>query len=232
MESNAICKYISNTEILKNTNIILSNIKLNLIAAVNLDGIIGIENSDGFSIPWYVPEDLAHFKLVTMNNIIIIGRKTFESMRSKPLKNRITIVITTNPHKYTDNVCGSSKTPFKCQGGCGNWNNNFSKEKVYFCNLEGFACIATQLQKQYENKRFFVCGGAEIYKFFWDLCDNIYITQICCKSLQIQGTKNIVFPCNLSEITSKYKFDIIIVNGMQMSRENIGYNFYTYMGKK
>lgn len=51
-------------------------------------------------------EDMEFFKKTTINNIVVMGGKTFESMNYKPLKNRINVVITSNPEKYkqkTDN---------------------------------------------------------------------------------------------------------------------------------
>lgn len=50
--------------------------------------VIGYQNA----IPWHVPEDLQHFKRVTLGNPIIMGRKTFESI-GKPLPKRHNIVI-------------------------------------------------------------------------------------------------------------------------------------------
>ncbi len=59
-----------------------------MIAAVSKNGVIGKENS----LPFYYPEDLKHFKKLTSNSIVIMGRKTFESI-GKPLPNRRNIVI-------------------------------------------------------------------------------------------------------------------------------------------
>ncbi|SRR6266581_5118235 len=54
------------------------------------NGTIGDNNS----LPWKLPEDLKAFKKTTSGHAIIMGRKTFESIGSKPLPNRINIVIT------------------------------------------------------------------------------------------------------------------------------------------
>lgn len=45
------------------------------------------------NVPWHVPEDLIHFKKVTMGHTLIMGRKTFESI-GKPLPGRKNIVLT------------------------------------------------------------------------------------------------------------------------------------------
>lgn len=49
---------------------------LGAIWGQSLDGIIG----DGEQMPWHVPEDLKHFKDVTMGAPVIMGRKTWESL--------------------------------------------------------------------------------------------------------------------------------------------------------
>jgi dihydrofolate reductase len=61
-----------------------------LIAAYSEKGrVIGT----GGSLPWYIPEDLKRFKKLTMGKFLIMGRKTFDSIGSKPLAGRINIVI-------------------------------------------------------------------------------------------------------------------------------------------
>ena len=62
---------------------------LTLIAAVARNGVIGIENR----LPFRLPEDLKHFKALTMNHAIIMGRKTWESL-PRALPGRHNIVIT------------------------------------------------------------------------------------------------------------------------------------------
>jgi dihydrofolate reductase len=57
--------------------------KINAIAAISENGAIGFENK----LLWSLPNDLNHFKKLTLNQIVLMGRKTFESI-SKPLKSR------------------------------------------------------------------------------------------------------------------------------------------------
>jgi len=58
------------------------------IAAMSLNRVIGAHNK----IPWHLPEDFKWFKQLTTGNVIVMGRKTFESI-GKPLPNRETIVL-------------------------------------------------------------------------------------------------------------------------------------------
>ncbi len=48
-------------------------------------------------LPWRLPEDLAHFKRTTLGSPIIMGRKTWESIGSRPLPGRLNIVVSTRP---------------------------------------------------------------------------------------------------------------------------------------
>ncbi len=66
--------------------------KLHLIYARATNGVIGNHGT----LPWHLPEDLAHFKKVTMGCPVIMGRKTWDSLppRFRPLPGRANVVIT------------------------------------------------------------------------------------------------------------------------------------------
>jgi len=63
---------------------------IHLIWAQDQHGAIG-KNGD---LPWNIPEDLKHFKKLTLNQPIIMGRKTWDSLKLKPLPKRRNIVLT------------------------------------------------------------------------------------------------------------------------------------------
>lgn len=68
---------------------------INIIFAISKNNAIGINGK----LPWNIKEDLKHFKKTTIgngNNAIIMGRKTWESIGSKPLNNRHNIIISNN----------------------------------------------------------------------------------------------------------------------------------------
>lgn len=65
---------------------------LSIIVAMAKNHTIGINNA----LPWRCPEDLRHFKQLTMGHHMIMGRKTFESI-GKPLPGRTTVVVTRDP---------------------------------------------------------------------------------------------------------------------------------------
>lgn len=62
---------------------------MNMIVAVGRDGSIG----RGGDLIWHIPEDLKHFKRVTMGHPVIMGRKTWESLPRRPLPGRKNIVM-------------------------------------------------------------------------------------------------------------------------------------------
>ena len=62
------------------------------IVACDLKGCIG----NNGELPWHLPADLKRFKELTSGGVVVMGRKTFESLDCKPLPNRVNIVITNN----------------------------------------------------------------------------------------------------------------------------------------
>ena len=66
--------------------------RLHLIYARAANGVIGVNGS----LPWHLPEDLAHFKRTTLGCPVIMGRKTWESipLKFRPLPKRTNIVVT------------------------------------------------------------------------------------------------------------------------------------------
>ena len=66
--------------------------RIYLVAAVASNGIIGANGR----LPWRLPEDLQHFKRITLGHPIIMGRRTWESLKA-PLPGRDNIVVTRTP---------------------------------------------------------------------------------------------------------------------------------------
>jgi len=62
--------------------------RISILVAMASNRTIGIDNT----LPWRIPEDLKHFKALTMGHHLIMGRKTFESI-GKPLPGRTTVVV-------------------------------------------------------------------------------------------------------------------------------------------
>jgi len=123
--------------------------KLSIIAAVADNNCIGINNS----MPWYLPEDLKYFKRLTSGNVVIMGRKTFESIGNKPLPNRHNIVISNNPHFQADGV------------------------KIV-CSIDEALKMADSLAEISGINEAFIMGGAQIYTQTLPLADRLYLTEV------------------------------------------------------
>ena len=69
---------------------------INMIFARSANGVIG---RDGV-MPWHLPEDLAHFKKLTLGSPVIMGRKTWDSIpvKFRPLPDRTNVVVTRQPN--------------------------------------------------------------------------------------------------------------------------------------
>lgn len=124
--------------------------KYELITAVSKNGIIGRGND----IPWYIPEDMSRFYKLTKGHILIMGRKTYESLPKGPLKNRVHIIIT-NQLKIS----------------------SYENPDIFYCSMETVTSVVIALQKM-KHRRVFVIGGSDIYKLFFDKCDTFHITYI------------------------------------------------------
>lgn len=128
----------------------MKELKIALIVAVGLNNEIGICNK----LPWRSPSDLKNFKEITENGIIIMGRKTFESL-PKLLPNRKHIVISKEV---------SQKLAYH------------NPEVLYYSSIEE----ALDDCKNKELERVFIIGGSSIYKqvIDKDLINELYITSI------------------------------------------------------
>jgi len=70
---------------------------LSIIVAMARNRTIGVNNT----LPWRCPEDLKHFKALTMGHHMIMGRKTFDSI-GKPLPGRTTVVVTRDKNLHIE----------------------------------------------------------------------------------------------------------------------------------
>lgn len=84
---------------------------ISIIVAVSEDWGIGKDNE----LLWHISEDLKRFKRLTSGNIVIMGKKTWESLPRKPLPGRQNIVLTDNP----DELIGNSVTAYSINDALG-----------------------------------------------------------------------------------------------------------------
>ena len=119
-----------------------------LIVAFDKNRLIG---KDG-GMPWYIPGELKRFRQLTEGNVVIMGRKTYQSL-GKPLPNRINIVLSRS--------------------------ENFSGENLY--SAKDLSEAMEMCCKNWPDKDIFIGGGANLYQQVLDMVDVMYITEIDAK---------------------------------------------------
>ncbi len=125
-----------------------STIKVAVIVATAVDGVIGSNNQ----LPWHLPQDLKYFKSITLGKPVIMGRKTYESI-GRPLPGRANLVISRNTGWQAEGV-------------------------EVFANLAEAIVAAKQLAAAANQREIMIIGGAEIYRTALPLADRVYLTEI------------------------------------------------------
>ena len=123
--------------------------KLILIAAVSVDGVIGIDEN----IPWRIPEDFKHFRETTMGNMLLVGATTFKTLPPKAHEGREFIILNSGERIETE------------QHGY----YQFSKLDVVLDLIHHPNVLLDKV---------FVIGGASIYDLLIDYCDDAIITWV------------------------------------------------------
>lgn len=77
-----------------------------IVAAVAANGVIG---RDG-ALPWHLPDDLRHMKRLTTGHVLVMGRRTFDSI-GRPLPQRTTVVVTRQPDWHVEGVLTAASVP-------------------------------------------------------------------------------------------------------------------------
>jgi dihydrofolate reductase len=81
--------------------------KFSIIAAVDEEMGIGKNNA----LPWYCPEDLRHFKKLTIGNIVIMGVNTWKSLKGKPLLDRTCFIYSKEGPSFNEILSLCAKPP-------------------------------------------------------------------------------------------------------------------------
>lgn len=119
--------------------------KFCVIVAVSDNGVIG---RDG-KLPWHFPEDLQHFKKLTMGKPCVMGRNTFLDI-GRPLPGRKNIVVTSTPtgHQHPDLIEVKTLTE------------------------------AMAIAVGFGSDRVFFIGGARIFREALNWCSELYVTRV------------------------------------------------------
>lgn len=117
---------------------------ISMIAAVAENRVIGNKNA----IPWHLPADFKYFKENTLNKIIVMGLRTFESIGGKPLTGRKNVILNNDPNYVPPMGCFVARS---------------IEEVLEFAKSDGEVMI---------------CGGSSVYKQFLPLADRLYLTYV------------------------------------------------------
>lgn len=127
--------------------------KLHLITAFSISPKSCFAIGKECTIPWNISEDLEYFKHLTLNNVVVMGRNTFESLGSKPLPNRMNYVITSR----SDDI-------------------EFRHANLRVGTLQN---VMNWLAQHYSRtEKIWIIGGAGIYQHFAPHAQYVYATHI------------------------------------------------------
>ncbi len=133
----------------------LTGLKFYHIVAIDRNYGIGINNQ----LPWHSKADLQHFKSTTMGNVLIVGRKTYDSLPPNKLKGRHLIVLS---------------TAMKSEG---------LPEHVHVVrSLNGAFTKAREIAVEWALSRVYIAGGAEIYRATANVIDGALVSRVDCVS--------------------------------------------------
>lgn len=125
----------------------------------NFIGIVTLSKNNGIgnlnSLPWKLNEDILFLKTITKNNIVVMGKKTYDDtipIEYKLLKDRLNIVLTHNPDLYDNN------------------------EHLIYTDYTKIYTILKEHSLSYCNV--FIIGGSSIYEMFFYQINTLYITYI------------------------------------------------------
>ena len=131
-----------------------TTLPLCLIAACAHDRVIGLNNS----MPWHLPQDLRHFKAMTLGKPIVMGRKTWDSL-GRPLPGRLNLVVSRQPGLQLEGA-------------------------EVFTGLDAAISRADEWAREQGVEEIMLIGGGQLYAQALPQADRIYLTRI---DLAVQG---------------------------------------------
>ena len=119
-----------------------------------ISAIVAVDNNWGIGyngdLLEHIPEDLKYFQALTTGHVVVMGRKTWDSLPKKPLKDRLNIVISSQP-----------------RGPLGEMAFSIPMEEA-----------KVRVAMAGNDEEWFIIGGGSIYKEFLSICDRVYVTKI------------------------------------------------------
>jgi dihydrofolate reductase len=155
---------------------------LSIVCALSENRVIGKEAQ----IPWHIKADLVHFRDLTLHHVVIMGRIAFDSMweyykkNSKPLPDRIHIVVTRDKNYNPDSLTGSDPNSIADESKTDKIHVVHSLEEAIglaqpLCHSKTtFGGISSR--ESLECDEIFIAGGGQIYEQAIGLADKLYLT--------------------------------------------------------
>lgn len=129
------------------------SLKIAAVAAMDEDRVIGADNQ----IPWHLPEDLKRFSSLTAGHTVLMGRKTYQSLKLpyRPLPRRKNVVITRDPSQLADEKgIETASSPERFIQACKRGDIVLPSEKLW------------------------IIGGEQIYRQTVEYWDEVYLTVV------------------------------------------------------
>jgi dihydrofolate reductase len=128
-----------------------NGMQVNIIAACDRNGVIGVNNR----LPFSIPDDLKRFRELTIGHAVIMGRNTWNSLPTRPLDKRKNIVLTSSAPSYINRFC-------------------FNEDRGWWlCSNIELALIESQIKG-----KAFIIGGERLYTEALPLADRVYLTLV------------------------------------------------------
>ena len=162
------------------------------IAAMDEGRVIGADNG----LPWHLPADLKRFSECTSGNVVLMGRKTYESLPDKyrPLPNRINVVLSREIQSLA-----------------------YPPEVLLYSD----PLVAITALRQSYDEDIWVIGGGEIYRHTLELWDEVYLTVV--KGRYNGDTYFPVFENNFREVAREDHADFSFLRYKSTGKNEVAY---------
>ncbi len=209
--------------------------KFVVVAAVGEDNVIGIKSEEGYKLPWYLPEDLNHFRETTLNSVVLMGRNTYDSLpeKNKPLPKRLNLVLSRSKERnlYGDHIYVPSV-------------EEVLKLLIEYKNLDEESLRKKGIGFDLGFNNVYIIGGSKVYNMFLNpdsddfafFADELLITRVRYKPELKEGDEFVYFP-DFKDFEEHYGLPIVkpALNRVYFSQnsrpEGLQYQLLTYYKK-
>ena len=162
-----------------------------------VEGIIGLydKEKDTHLLPWRVSADLKMFKKETEGGILIMGRKTYDSLPSA-LKGRYIIVLTSKPETFQRKINDTTTIT--------------ESDKLSALHM-AMQLSNLMMSDGKERPKVFIAGGSEIYNLFYPEMTQVLLTELIFKGEQEESEKTfreVGLPTKLRRVYTPTEFDL------------------------